>query len=90
MHIEKGRLGQFFFLMGLLGLVIFFTTDQSQNPQYLFFCGGALLILLGTFLFLRAFIPPAESSRFRGVRKWRQQQAERKKARQEKKQQKKK
>jgi hypothetical protein len=85
MHIERGRLGQFFFLMGLFGLVLFFTTDQSQHPQYQFFCGGALLILLGSYLFWRAFNPPAESSRFRRWRKWRQQQAARKQAKQQKK-----
>ena len=41
--MDRSRLGQFFFLIGLIMLIVFFGTDQSRNPQYYLFYLGAPL-----------------------------------------------
>ncbi len=69
MQIDKSRLGIFFFLFGFIMLVIFFGTDQSQNPEYLLFFGGAPLTALGIFLIWRHRKPPEPTTRFAGVRR---------------------
>ena len=49
MQMEKGRLGQFFLVIGLICLVIFVTTNRVDNPAYGFFIAGLALSLLGGF-----------------------------------------
>ena len=66
--MEKNRLGTFFLLIGVVMLIMFFGTDQSQNPQYILFFGGILLTGLGAFLVWSARKPPQPSTRFTGVR----------------------
>lgn len=78
MQIEKGRLGQFFLVIGLILLAIFFTTDQSSSPACGLFFFGAVLAFLGGYLIWRDLKPPPETQRFRTLRKMRQKQAERK------------
>ncbi|MBN2148981.1 MAG: hypothetical protein JW726_16470 [Anaerolineales bacterium] len=77
MSIDKGRIGVFFLMIGLVLLVIFFTTDQAQHPAYGFFFIGAALTFLGGYLIWRNRKPPAPTERFRTLRKMRQKQAER-------------
>lgn len=76
MHMERTRVGQFFLFIGLILLVIFFTTDHSLNKgaEYLFI--GLLSSVLGFALILRNRKPHQESRRFRILRK-RQSKAER-------------
>jgi hypothetical protein len=64
--------------IGLILLVVFFAMDQAQNPSYGYFCTGVVIVLLGGLLMLRGQPPPAESMRFRTLRKWREQQRQRK------------
>ena len=68
MNVEKGRLGSFFVFIGLVLLVIFFTTDQAQNPSYGFFFFGAFSLLGGGYLIWRDFKPSTPVERFRGLR----------------------
>jgi hypothetical protein len=78
MQVGKSKIGRFLFFVGLILLVVFFAVDQSLHPSYGYFCVGIVVLLLGGMLMLRGQQPPAESMRFRTLRKWREQQRERK------------
>ncbi len=77
MEIEKGRVGQFILFIGLILLVIFFTTDQAKHPQYELFFFGLIGVGCGVYLIWRDLKPPPESQRFRSLRKWRDKQGDR-------------
>ena len=74
MQTGKGKFGRFLFFIGLILLVIFFAINQAEHPAYGYFCGGLIVLLLGGFLIVRGHKPPAESMRFRTLRRWREQQ----------------
>jgi hypothetical protein len=78
MRIGKSKIGRFLLFIGLILLVVFFAMDQAKHPSYAYFCIGVIVVLLGGVLVLRGQQPPEESMRFRTLRKWRQQQRERK------------
>jgi hypothetical protein len=68
MAVSLQRLGSFIMLIGLILLVIFFASDQSQKPEFELFFSGSLLTILGGFMILR-YRPPAQpSGRFRVLR----------------------
>ncbi len=69
----KSKLGRFLIFISLILLVIFFATDQAKHPSYGYFCIGLVLLILGGSLVARGHQPPAESARFRTVRRWREQ-----------------
>lgn len=60
-----GRIGQFFFFIGFLGLIVFIATDQANMPRYTYLCGGVLLFVLGVYMMWKYRNPPAPSERFR-------------------------
>ena len=74
--MDRSRLGQFFFIIGLIMLIVFFGTDQSRNPQYYLFYLGAPLTAGGLFLFWHYRNPPPPANRFSGVRKMMQSSKE--------------
>jgi Na+/melibiose symporter-like transporter len=78
MQSGKSKFGRFLFFIGLILLVVFFAIDQSENPAYGYFCGGVVVVILGVILMRRGQPPPAESMRFRTLRRWREQQQQRK------------
>lgn len=78
MQVGKGKIGRFLFFIGLILLVVFFAMDQSKHPAYGYFCAGVIVVFLGGMLLLRGQKPPEESMRFRTLRKWREQQRQRK------------
>jgi peptidoglycan/LPS O-acetylase OafA/YrhL len=79
MQSGKSKLGRFLFFIGLILLVIFFTIDQAAHPTYGYLCAGVVVVLLGAVLMLRGQAPPPDDSmRFRTLRRWREQQKERK------------
>ncbi len=79
MRVGKSKIGRFLFFIGMISLVIFFAVDQSLHPSYGYFCVGVVVVLLGGMLMLRGQKPPPdESMRFRTLRRWREQQKERK------------
>lgn len=84
MQIGKSKIGRFFFFIGMILLVVFFAMDQAKHPAYGYFCVGVIVVLLGGILMLRGQPPPTESMRFRTLRKWREQQRERKAERKKK------
>jgi hypothetical protein len=84
MQTGIGKLGRFLFFIGLILLVIFFAVDQSKNPSYGYFCVGIVVAILGGILMARGHQPPTESMRFRTLRRWREQQRQRKEERNKK------
>lgn len=74
MQTGKSRFGRFLFFIGAILLVVFFAIDQAESPNYGYFCIGAVVIVLGALLMRRGQPPPAESMRFRTLRRWREQQ----------------
>jgi len=65
----KLRLGQFFLLIGLILLILFFFTEGGQNPRPLLLLGGLASTVFGISLIWRSRAPAAPSERFRTVRK---------------------
>ena len=84
MQVGKSKFGRFLFFIGLVLLVVFFAMDQAKHPAYGYFCIGAVMVFLGGILMLRGQQPPAESMRFRTMRRWREQQKQRKAERKKK------
>ena len=74
MHSARSKLGRFFLFIGLILLVVFFAMDQAKHPSYGFLCVGLVVAILGGLLVVRGHQPPAESMRFRTLRRWREQQ----------------
>jgi hypothetical protein len=78
MQVGKSKIGRMLFLIGLILLVVFFAMDQAKHPAYGYFCVGVVVVFLGGMLMLRGQQPPDESMRFRTLRRWREQQRQRK------------
>jgi hypothetical protein len=84
MQTGKSKIGRFFFFIGLILLVVFFAMDQAKHPSYGYFCVGIIVVILGGVLMMRGHQPPAESMRFRTLRRWREQQKARREERKKK------
>ncbi len=78
MSSARSKLGRLLLLIGIILLVVFFAINQAEHPSYGYFCAGAATVVLGALLMIRGHQPPAESMRFRTLRRWRDQQRERK------------
>lgn len=87
MRAFKFQIGQFFLVIGVVMLAVFFVTDQSKNPQFLLFFGGLLVSAFSISLMVRNREPfTGESARFRRVRRARQKAAERREKKRQKEQ----
>ena len=84
MQTGKSKIGRFLLFIGLILLVVFFAMDQAKHPSYGYFCIGVVVAILGGILMVRGHQPPAESMRFRTLRRWREQQRELKEERKKK------
>jgi hypothetical protein len=71
MEIQKGRIGLFFLVIGLIMLVVFFVTDQSQNPEIFLFLGGLLVSFIGVLFIWKDWKPRGPSGRFRMMKRMR-------------------
>ena len=65
------RVGQFFFLVGLLVMFVFFASFVTATPHYNLFLIGLGSVLIGAFIMVKSRKPPGESERFRRIRKLR-------------------
>jgi hypothetical protein len=65
----RWQIGQFLILVGILGLLLFFVTDQVRQPNCLYFCSGLVVLLLGVYAIWTGRAPPQPSQRFRLFRK---------------------
>jgi hypothetical protein len=75
----SGRIGQFLLFIALIILIVFFATDQAQEPVFSYFCWGMIFLFSGLFLIWRGRKPPPPSSRFRILRGREEKQAGEKK-----------
>ena len=64
----KWPVGQFFVLMGVLLLILYFISSQSNSPMYMSFCSGVVLLMLGVYFLWTGRNPPTSSERFRMLR----------------------
>lgn len=78
MEIERGRFGEFLVFIGLILLVVFFTTGQSHTPAFELLIGGLLTTLIGFYFIWRDWKPPGETTRFPSLRRWRARSREKK------------
>jgi hypothetical protein len=78
MQVGKSKIGRLLLLIGLILLVVFFAMDQAKHAAYGYFCIGVVVVFLGGMLMIRGQQPPEESMRFRTLRRWREQQRQRK------------
>jgi hypothetical protein len=72
------RIGNFFILIGVILLLIFFFSDYSRSPVYNLVCIGLPLVVLGVFLKRKGHQPLPPSDRFRIIHQYRQKSAEKK------------
>ena len=61
----RWQIGQFLIYMGLIALILFFITDQVDDPYYLVFCSGVLIMILGGYIMWKSRSPAPSSGRFR-------------------------
>ncbi len=78
MHISKSKFGRFILFIGLILLVVYFAVDQAKHPAFGYLCVGVIAVVFGGLLMVRGHQPPAESMRFRTLRRWREQQKQQK------------
>ena len=64
----KWQVGQFFLVLGILLLILYFITNQAKSPTILYFCSGVLLLFLGIYLMWVGRNPPMDRERFRMLR----------------------
>ncbi len=63
------RIGTFFVLVGILLIGLFVLSDMAHTPTCNFLFAGAILLVLGIFLWLRnPSPPPQDTGRFRILR----------------------
>lgn len=65
----RWQIGQFLLYIGLIALILFFITDQVNQPYYLVFCFGVLIMILGGYIMWRYRSPAPSSGRFRMFRR---------------------
>jgi sugar phosphate permease len=65
----RWQVGQFLILLGIIGLIVFFVTDQVKQTNCLYFCSGVLVLILGVYAMWTGRNPPQPSERFRFFRK---------------------
>ena len=66
----KWQVGQFLIFLALIVLIVFFITNQVGSPEFLYFCSGFALLILGGYLMWIGRNPTSASSeRFRTIRR---------------------
>jgi hypothetical protein len=65
----KWSIGQFFLLVGILLLVLYFATSQVDSPIVYYFCFGVIFLLFGVYMMWIGRNPPIASDRFRSIRR---------------------
>jgi hypothetical protein len=69
MALDRGKVGLYFLIIGIVLLVLFFVTGQENDPNVLYFFSGFGLSLLGFFLIRKNWKAPPPSTRFRMFRR---------------------
>jgi hypothetical protein len=66
------RIGTFFLVIGMLGLILFIASDLGDTAYFQYFVIGIILLSAGLIFKRASAPPPAPSKRFEGIRKWQQ------------------
>ncbi len=64
------RIGTFFIILGLLGIILFVASDMAERTTFSYFFGALLSLGFGFALKRANPVPRPDSNRFEGVRKW--------------------
>jgi hypothetical protein len=75
----RWQVGEFFVLLGVLLLIIFFITGQVDSPIYWYFCIGVPVLGLGIFFMWTGRNPVEASKRFRIMRNFSERREKKKK-----------
>jgi hypothetical protein len=80
MQVDKSKLGQYLFIIGLILLAIFFASGEGWSMALGYFLTGLVLVFLGGFIFFRGRKPvDPNTARFRTVHKFRERKDKREK-----------
>jgi len=63
------RVGTFFLLVGLGLLIFFMLSESAQTPQFNYFCGSMVLLIIGFFFRAQYRKQTASSGRFNTIRR---------------------
>ena len=69
MHVEKNRVGQFFVFGGLIFLILFAGSSQSNGIQVGYCCLSTIALTIGAILIWKDWKPPSQTARFRTLQK---------------------
>jgi hypothetical protein len=70
------RIGTFFFLLGVLGIILFVATDIAKQTDFRYFFLAILLLVAGLVFKRSGKIPTPPNNRFEGLRKLRQKSSQ--------------
>ncbi len=71
-----GRIGLFFLFVGVIFMVLFIGTEQTNQPQFLLCFAGLIALGLGAGLIARDVKPAQPVDRFRLIRRIRQKKCQ--------------
>ena len=78
MPVERSKLGQFAFIVGLILMAVFFAAGEGRGMAVGYLLTGLILVFLGGYLYFRSGKPAdPNTARFRTVRKFRERKAKR-------------
>lgn len=72
------QIGLFFLLVGVLGLILFYTTIHGDKISWLLGLLSLLSAVSGFFIILKSYTPAETDERFRSYRKYRERRQEKK------------
>lgn len=64
------RIGTFFILLGLLGVILFVTSDIAKKTNFTYLLMSLVLFICAWFLKRSSAAPAQADTRFQGVRQW--------------------
>jgi len=70
------RVGTFFVLMGVFGVILFVVSDVTKNTNFVYFIMAIILLVIGWILKIKSPTPPLPDKRFDGIRKIQQSRRE--------------
>ena len=70
------RIGTFFILLGVLGIILFIASDMGDSTTFGYFFVAIMLLAAGWVFKRMTAQPPAANKRFEGIRKLQQNQRE--------------
>ena len=78
MPVERSKLGQFAFVVGLILTAVFFAAGEGRGMAVGYLLSGLVLMFLGGYLYFRSGKPAdPNTARFRTLRKYRERKTKR-------------